>query len=92
MSVSPQLAYRVRGASPHGSRLVQATDRAHLLAADDRHQVAGGVRADGRLIGGVEQVGGEDDDAQGDAQQDIGNVGQVGLGNVRPAAPQRVSR
>jgi hypothetical protein len=53
--------------------------------ADDRDQIAGGVLAHRRGIRRVEAVGGKDDDAKGDAQQDVGDIGQVGLGDVSPA-------
>jgi hypothetical protein len=65
-----------------------------LLAAgtaDDRNQIARGVLPDGCVVRYVESVGGKDDDAQGDAQQDVGDVGQVGLGDVGPTRRRRRS-
>src|ERR1700731_912893 len=97
MSGSPQLASRVRGVPERPGtryRLMQVCDKSApsraLLAADDGAQVASGVCADGRLVRGVESVGGKHDDPQGYAQQDVGDVGQVGIGDVGSATPQRV--
>jgi hypothetical protein len=56
--------------------------------ADDRDQIARGVLADGHRIRRVEAVGGKHDDAKSDAQQDVGDVGQVRIGKVGSASPQ----